>query len=41
MLNLLRSTIEEITEKEYKEKIKKANSKKNKTISSDEIEKDI
>ena len=40
-VKLLRSTIEEITEKEYKEKIKKANSKKNKTISSDEIKKDI
>jgi hypothetical protein len=40
-VKLIRSTIEEITEKDYKETIKKANNKKNKTISASEIKKDL
>lgn len=39
-VKLVRSTIEEITEKRYQERIKKANSKKNKSISLNEIKKD-
>jgi len=39
-VKLVRSTIEEITEKQYQEQIKKANSKKNKSISLNEIKKD-
>lgn len=40
-VKLIRSTIEEITEKQYKETIKKADNKKNKTVSTSEIKKDI
>ena len=40
-VKLIRSTIEEITEKQYKEIIKKADNKKNKTVSTSEIKKDI
>lgn len=39
-VKLIRSTVEEIDNKKYKEQIKKANSKKNKTISTNEIIKD-
>jgi len=39
-VKLIRSTIEEITEKQYQEQIKKANNKKNKSISLNEIKKD-
>jgi|TARA_R110000796_G_scaffold224122_1_gene340419 hypothetical protein len=35
-----RNTIEEITEKEYKDKIKKAHNKKAKTVSFKEVEKE-
>ena len=35
-----RNTIEEITEKEYKDKIKKASNKKAKTVSFKEVEKE-
>jgi|TARA_R110000822_G_scaffold26240_2_gene79117 glycosylphosphatidylinositol transamidase (GPIT) subunit GPI8 len=36
----IRSTVEEITDKEYNEKIKKSNIKKNKSISTSEVEKE-
>tara|TARA_R110000803_G_scaffold209645_1_gene279706 strand:- start:2425 stop:2682 length:258 start_codon:yes stop_codon:yes gene_type:complete len=39
-VKLIRSTVEEIDEKKYKEQSKKANSKKNMTISTSEIEKE-
>ena len=39
-VKFIRSTVEEINEKKYKEQVKKSNSKKNKSISTSEIKKD-
>lgn len=39
-VKFIRSTVEEINEKKYKEQVKKSTSKKNKSISTSEIKKD-